>query len=66
MSSEIKVEFINNYMTENNLSKTAFCYQCKISNSTLNKILTNDYNFSIIVLFKIARVLNVRIHELFS
>ena len=62
----IKTEMIEAYMQENNLSKTKFCKMCKISPSTLNKIMSNDGNFGIIALFKIARVLGVHIHQLFT
>lgn len=66
MSAIIKTELINNYLIENKLSKTAFCKLCKISVSTLNKILANDNNIGTIALFKIARMLNIRICDLFT
>lgn len=62
----VKTELILNYMKENNLSKTAFCKKCKISTVTLKKILNNQENYRLFALFKIARVLNMRIHELFK
>ena len=57
MKNTIKTEIIENFMLENKISKSKFCKMCKISLSTLNKIMTNDDNFGIIELFKIARVL---------
>ena len=39
---------------------------CKISQSTLNKIMTNSENFRIIALFKIARVLKIQVFEMFN
>lgn len=59
----IKTEVIEQYLRENNLSKTKFCEICKISRSTFKKIMNNE-NFQLIALFKIARVLNVHIHQL--
>ena len=53
MKNTIKTELIENFIKENNLSKRKFCKMCKISQSTLNKIMTNSENFRIIALFKI-------------
>lgn len=54
MKNTIKTELIENFIKENNLSKSKFCEMCKISQSTLNKIMTNNENFKMIALFKIA------------
>ena len=59
-----KIELITNYMKENNLSKTAFCKQCKISYGVLNKILKDKSNIRLNVFFKIAKVLNIKVYEL--
>lgn len=66
MKNIIKTEIIEKYMNENKLSKTKFCKKCKISPSTLNKIMTNDDNFGIIALFKIARVIKVHVYQMFN
>lgn len=66
MKNTIKTEIIEKYMNENKLSKTKFCKMCKISPSTLNKIMTNDDNFGIIALFKIARVIKVQVYQMFN
>ena len=66
MQSTVKIELIKNFMLENRISKAKFCKMCKISPSTLNKILTNNDNFGIIALFKIARVVNVKIYQMFN
>ncbi|MCH5160210.1 MAG: helix-turn-helix transcriptional regulator [Clostridiales bacterium] len=62
----VKTELSAKYIEENNLSRTKFCQICKISTTTLKKIMNNDGIFRITALFKIARVLNVYIHELFK
>lgn len=66
MKNRIKTELIENFIKDNNLSKSKFCKMCKISQSTLNKIITNNENFRIIALFKIARVLKIQVFEMFN
>ena len=66
MKNTIKVELIENFIKENNLSKSKFCEMCKISQSTLDKIMTNSENFRIIALFKIARVLKIQVYQMFN
>ena len=66
MTNTIKTELIKNFIKENNLSKSKFCEMCKISQSTLNKIMTNSENFRIIALFKIARVLKIQVYQMFN
>ena len=66
MKNTIKTELIENFIKDNNLSKSKFCEMCKISQSTLNRIMTNSENFRIIALFKIARVLNNEVYKMFN
>ena len=66
MKNTIKTELIENFIKDNSLSKSKFCKLCKISQSTLNKIMTNSENFRIIALFKIARVLKIQVFEMFN
>lgn len=66
MKNTIKTELIENFIKDNNLSKSKFCEMCKISQSTLNKIITNNENFRIIALFKIARVVKIQVFEMFN
>lgn len=66
MKNKIKSDLIENFIKENNLSKSKFCEMCKISQSTLNKIMTNSENFRIIALFKIARVLKIQVYQMFN
>lgn len=66
MKTTIKTKIIKNYIIENKISKTKFCKMCKISTSTLNKILANNDNFRTIELFKIARVIKVQIYQMFN
>lgn len=66
MKNTIKNELIENFIKDNSLSKSKFCEMCKISQSTLNKIMTNSENFRIIALFKIAKVLKIQVFEMFN
>ena len=66
MKNTIKTKLIENFIKENNLSKSKFCKMCKINQIRLNKIMTNSENFKIIVLFKIARVLKIQVFEMFN
>lgn len=66
MKNTIKVEIIEKFMKENKISKTAFCKMCKISLSTLNKIIDKDDSFRIIALFKIARVIKIQVYQMFE
>ncbi len=65
MGNNINIKLIENYIKEKNLTKIKFCKICKISLGTLNKIMTNNKNFSIVTLFKIAKILNIQIYQLF-
>ena len=62
---EINVQRIQSYIRENKLSKKTFCEKCKISYQTLQKIFNNNFNWNIIILFKIARTLGIGIKDLF-
>lgn len=61
----IKTEVIKIYLKENELSKSAFCKKCKISFTTLKKVLEQDTSYNLVALFKIAHVLKIRVCELF-
>ena len=66
MKKVYNVDLINNFLWENKLTKKEFCKMCKISSSSLSKILNNELNIGIIVLFKIARVMNLEIKDFFK
>ena len=66
MKDLIKAEIIERYLQENNISKTKFCKLCKINIKTLNKILSNNTNFELIALFRIANVINVQVYQMFN
>lgn len=65
MKNLIKTEIIENYLQENNLSKTKFCKMCGISHSTFRKIMDNDSNSSLVALFKVVKVMKIHLYEIF-
>jgi len=64
MKKYIKTEIIEKFISEKGISKTKFCKLCKISPSTFKKIMSNETNFSIISLFRVARFINKNICEI--
>lgn len=61
----MNTKIIENYLIENNISKTKFCKICKISVKTLDKAFNGeDYNLR--VLFKIAVALDIKMCDLFN
>lgn len=65
MNGLIKTAIITDYLTANHLTKKEFCRQCKISTSTLYKIM-HGKNFYLSALFRIARIMNMQAYQLFN
>lgn len=65
MKDLIKTEIIESYITDNHISKTQFCKMCNISLSTLKKIFTNK-DIRLNALFKIAKVIGIKVYQLFN
>lgn len=55
----INVKIIEDYIKNNNLSKTKFCKMCGISLYNLNKILKNDLTVKIIPLLKVIKYIDI-------
>ena len=67
MEKYIKENLILKYMKDNNLSKTAFCKNCKISYSTFRKLMYgNADNCNIVAVFRMARYMNIQPYKLFA
>ena len=64
MGNLVNLEKIENYRKINYLSKTEFCKLSNISLSTYKNIFERK-NFRIVALFKIAKVLNINVCDLF-
>jgi len=56
MIEVFRTELIEEYMKEKSLSKTKFCKACKISIASLNKVLSNNFDIGIKVVFKICKL----------
>ncbi len=56
---------IENYLKDNNLSKNKFCKNYNFSISTLNNILKNNLHINIKAIFKLAKIINIKVSELF-
>ena len=65
MKVEFNIKLIEDYIKNNKLSKKEFCKLCGIGKPILRKILKNQQNLRLSALFKIARALNINVHELF-
>ena len=65
MNNKLNINLIFEYLNKNNLTKTEFCRQCKISRSTFYKII-NGKDFQIIALFKMAKVMNIKPYQFFE
>lgn len=56
---------IENYLKDNDLSKNKFCKNYNFSISTLNNILKNNLHINIKAIFKLAKIINIKVSELF-
>ena len=64
--SYIDTEFLENYLKENSVSKTAFCKKYKIGAKTFEKILSGRTDFNLVTIFRIARALEIDFRMLFQ
>ena len=66
MEKIINTKIIEDYIEQNNLSIAKFCEMCQICRQTYKQIMKQeDYDYDLKILFRIARILNVQICELF-
>ncbi len=65
MEDKVNIKIIQNYIEENNFSKTKFCKMCNISPSTYAKIISGDGKYNVKALYRIARVLNISVDDFF-
>ena len=65
MNFNLNKKLIDDYIKNNNLTVTKFCKLCHISPCTYRRIINNE-DFRVIALFRIARVLDIKICELFN
>lgn len=66
MKNTFKIELIKNYIKENNLTVNKFCKICNVKKHVYYKILHNKLNFDANNIFRIARILEIQVHEIFN
>lgn len=66
MKTIINTKLIENFMKEKNLSKTQFCKLCKITPRTPEKIFNDEYDYDLRALFKMAKLMDLKIYQLFN
>lgn len=64
MSKIVKTELITNFCKDNNISLNKFASMCNFSYASLKYILRGGERFNVVNLFKIAKVLNIKVYEL--
>lgn len=60
MDKHYNIQLIDNYLLVNNLSKKDFCLEINIDMNDLLKIYENNFDVSIICLYKIVNKLNIK------
>ena len=65
MYDKLNTKLIFDYIKNNNLTKTKFCRQCKISTSTFYKIISGK-DFRLIALIKMAKIMNLKLSQFFE
>ena len=61
----LKVEKFEDFRKDKGLTKSQFCKLCHVSLSTYNKILSQEYDFCSMPLFKILRKTNLNLEDVF-
>lgn len=62
----VKVDLIKNYIKENKLSQKEFAKICGINIWNLRAVLCGHVDFDVMYLVKIARVMNLRLSDMFN
>lgn len=66
MKEIIKTELIDQFIKEQGLTRTRFCKLCKMSYGTFVKIRRGECNVKMNAIFRMARVMRIKVHELFK
>ncbi len=61
-----RVKAVKNYIKEKQLTKKEFCKICKISVTTLNRILNNDETVRIFPILRIIDATELRLEDFFE
>lgn len=65
MSKLYNVDIIVEYIKNNNLTKKEFAKQCKISTSTLYKVLQGKHIY-VKTLWRVVKVIGIEFHQIFK
>ena len=66
MKNRFKSEVIEKFLKENNMTKTELCRRSKVGLKTLNEMLCGAFNYRVISLFKLARVVGIEMCDFFE
>lgn len=66
MKTVININLIKDYIKDNNLTNPEFCKLCKISALTFERIMKDDLEVDLTAIFRISRILDVRLCEMFN
>lgn len=66
MANLIDVEKIQKFLEEKNLSKMQFCKLADISENVFEQIMTQDFDFRASNLFKVVRLMKIKIWQIFK
>ena len=66
MDQTIKVDKIKKFLKDHNMTNKEFCERCGISNFVLKKILADETNFGVNVIFRVASFMNVKVSSLIN
>jgi len=61
-----RAKTVENYIKEKQLTKKEFCKICKISITTLNRILNNDETVKLFPILKIIDATELRLEDFFE
>lgn len=59
----INTKLLQQYLKDNNLSKTKFCELAKISLYVLNKLLNNNANVKFTNIYKVTALMQIKLSE---
>ncbi|MBO5394794.1 MAG: helix-turn-helix transcriptional regulator [Clostridia bacterium] len=66
MKDLYNVKPIEDFMTQNKLTKTEFCKRCGLDLGTLDRVLLGHVNMRVQALIKLSQYMQVSIAELFK
>ncbi len=66
MEGLVKIDMIKKFMQDNNLTRKEFANMCKMSESTLYRILDGKHNFDLRYILYISITMKVQMYQLFN